>query len=117
MCNKGNDRRERKKKRINAKLSLSNNIPCLTVFRSNTAVYCYLIDRMNNNVLAYISSRNIFKDSRNCNIAKATETGKKMGKKIKDLNIESIVFNRNGFLYHGKIKALAEGVRSFGIKF
>ncbi len=110
-------KREKKKRKINSRLRGSFDRPCVTIFKSNTSIYCNLIDRKNNNVLASVSSRSLFKDSKNCNIEKATETGKKMGEKIKELKFDSIIFNRNGYLYHGKVKALADGIRNCGIKF
>lgn len=109
--------RERIKKKINARLRNSFDIPCVTVFRSNTCIYCSLIDRKNNKIIAQTSSKKLFPDSKNCNIDKSTKTGEEFGNMIKKLNIDKIIFNRNGFLYHGKVKALADGIRATGIKF
>lgn len=70
----------------------------------------------NNKIIKSVSSRILYKDSYNCNIEKAKNTGIKMGEAIKELGVTNVVFNRNGYLYHGKIKALADGIRSVGIK-
>lgn len=111
------ERTEKKKRRIKSRLKASLDKPLVTVFKSNSAISCILFDKINNKVLKSVSSRDLYKDSKNCNKEKANETGKKMGIEIKKLKYNSIVFNRNGYLYHGKVKALAEGIRECEIKF
>ena len=110
-------KRERKKRRFISKFNMSFDRPFVTVFKSNSSIYCDLVDRKRNMVLVSVSSRSLFKDSKSCNIEKATETGRKMGEKIKELKFDSIIFDRNGYLYHGRVKALADGIRDCGIKF
>jgi len=108
--------REKKKKKIFSKLIHSDK-PQVTVFRSNTCIYCSLINVKDNRKLASTSSREIEEDCKNCNTEKAYRTGELLGEKIKALNIKEVIFNRNGYLYHGKIKSLADGIRSKGIVF
>ena len=114
MCKCAN--RERIKKRVFSRIKDSGAKYCITVFKSNTAIYCSIVDINNNKVLTSISSRSLYKDSKNCNKEKAKNTGIKVGEKIKELKLDSIVFNRNGYLYHGKIESLADGIRSVGVK-
>ena len=116
MCKCKCDNRERTKKRINARIRNSGANYCVTVFKSNTAIYCSIVDLVNNKVLTSISSRDLYKNSKNCNKEKAEKTGIKVGEKIKEMKINNIVFNRNGYLYHGKIESLVEGIRSVGVK-
>lgn len=111
-----NTSREKRKKKINYKLRNSFDRYFVCVFKSNTAIYCFLKDMKNNKVIKSVSSRNLYKDSYNCNVEKSRNTGIKMGEIINELGIKEVVFNRNGYLYHGKVKALADGIRSVGIK-
>jgi large subunit ribosomal protein L18 len=108
--------REKIKKRINSRIKDSGAQYCVTVFKSNTAIYCSIIDIVNNKVLTSISSRTLYKDSKNCNKEKAKNTGIKVGEKLKELKLNNVVFNRNGYLYHGKVESLVDGIRSVGIK-
>ena len=111
--------RKRKKihQRIRKSLKGSSSRPRLSVFRSNRDIYCQLIDDSNGITLAYASS----KDPEANNLGTKTEAAKKIGgiiaEKAKSLNIESIVFDRSGYLYHGRVKALAEGAREGGLRF
>ena len=111
-----NTSREKRKKKINYKLRNSFDRYFVCVFKSNTAIYCFLKDMKNNKVIKSVSSRNLYKDSYNGNVEKSRNTGIKMGEIINELGIKEVVFNRNGYLYHGKVKALADGIRSVGIK-
>ena len=111
-----NTSREKRKKKINYKLRNSFDRYFVCVFKSNTAIYCFLKDMKNNKVIKSVSSRNLYKDSYNCNVEKSRNTGIKMGEIINELGIKEVVFNRNGYLYHGKVKAFADGIRSVGIK-
>lgn len=109
--------REKKKKKIISRLKGSFDRPFVTVFKSNTAIYCSLIDMKNNKVLTSASSRELNKDRKNYNVDMAYKTGEILGEKIKALNVTHVVFNRNGYLYHGRVKYLADGIRSKGIVF
>jgi large subunit ribosomal protein L18 len=109
-------RRTKIKKRIRAKVVGTANLPRLSVFRSNKAVYAQLIDDDNQCTLASASSFEISKD-KSANIAIAKEVGKKIAEKALVTGIKAVVFDRNGYLYHGRVKALAEGAREGGLQF
>lgn len=109
-------RRTKIKKRIRAKVVGTANLPRLSVFRSNKAVYAQLIDDDNQCTLASASSFEISKD-KSANIAIAKEVGKKIAEKALVTGIKAVVFDRNGYLYHGRVKALAEGAREAGLQF
>ena len=109
-------RRERIKKNIRAKIAGSAERPRLSVYRSNTAIYAQLIDDSKGVTLASASSIEINKDI-NANVALAKEVGKKVAEKAVAHGISAVVFDRSGYLYHGKVKALAEGAREGGLKF
>ncbi len=108
-------RRNKIKRGIRKKISGTTSCPRLTVFRSNKAIYAQLIDDSNGQTLAAASSGALGLTS------VKIETSKKVGKKIAEFastsGIEKCVFDRSGYLYHGNIKALAEGAREGGLKF
>jgi large subunit ribosomal protein L18 len=88
------------------------------VFRSNTDIYAQLIDDANGNTLASASSRD--KDvvaQKGTKIEKSKMVGQSIAKKAVALGLETCVFDRGGFLYHGRVKAVAEGAREGGLKF
>jgi large subunit ribosomal protein L18 len=88
--------------------------PRLSVFKSNKHIYAQLIDDENIKVLAAAGDLDIKKGSKT---EKAKEVGKLIAKKAQDGKISEVVFDRSGFPYHGRIKALAEGAREGGLKF
>ncbi|MFK5855535.1 MAG: 50S ribosomal protein L18 [Bacteroidota bacterium] len=92
--------------------------PRMSVFRSNKQIYVQLIDDSNGTVLVSASSRE--KDSADTNgnkIEQAKLVGTVIAEKAKTAGIDNIVFDRNGYLYHGRVKSLAEAARSGGLKF
>ncbi len=111
-------RRQNIRYRIRTKIAGTAQKPRLSVFRSNREIYCQLIDDDNAVTLAAASSRD--KDIA-AQAAVKTEKGKLVGqalaRKAKDLGIENVVFDRGGNLYHGRIKAVAEGAREGGLVF
>ena len=109
-------RRLKIKKRIRKKMSGTASVPRLSVFRSNTAIYAQLIDDVTSTTLAYASSRE-FSKKMNTNVSDAVEVGKKLGERAIAKGISKVVFDRNGYLYHGKVKALADGAREAGLVF
>ena len=111
------DRRERIKRRIKKRLSGTSEKPRLSVFRSNARIYAQVIDDTIGKTLVSVSSveLNITKDSTNQEDAK--NVGLKLAEKAVAAGIGAVVFDRNGYLYHGKVKALAEGAREGGLKF
>ncbi len=109
-------RRNKIKKRIRAKISGTAVLPRLSVYRSNKAVYVQLIDDDKGHTLASASSLEISKE-KSVNMSIAREVGKRLAEKALQNGIDKVVFDRNGYLYHGRVKALAEGAREGGLKF
>ncbi len=113
-----NKRYVKTKLRSKKHLKMSTDRPRMIVTRSNKYLYVQVVD-VNNKVLASYSS--ISKDLAGKKLGNNIESAKKVGegiaKKLKALKIDTIVFDRNGLLYHGKIKALADTCREAGIKF
>ncbi|GAC1705854.1 MAG: 50S ribosomal protein L18 [Flavisolibacter sp.] len=93
-------------------------MPRLSVFRSNTEIYCQLIDDDKAITLSAASSKE--KDIKAQKVAKTEKSklvGQSMARKAKELGIEKVVFDRGGNLYHGRVKAVAEGAREGGLVF
>ena len=119
--NKKHSTRKRTKKHISKKLSGTPERPRLVVFKSSKHIYAQLVDDMNQKTITGVSS---LTNDVKAEVAKAgskTEVAKIVGKKIatvgKDKKVENVVFDRNGYLYHGRIKAVAEAAREGGLKF
>lgn len=110
------ERRTKIKKRIRAKISGTSLRPRLSVFRSNKAIYAQLIDDSKGTTLTSASSWEI-DSSKSANVQIAALVGKKLAEKAAASGISAVVFDRNGYLYHGKIKALADGAKEGGLKF
>lgn len=109
-------RRNRIKNRIRKIVSGTESNPRLTVFRSNKEITVQLIDDISGKTLIAASSRTkgIAKGNK---VETATAVGKSLAEKAVKAGIESCSFDRNGYLYHGRVKALAEGAREGGLKF
>ena len=112
------ERRERIKKRIRKIVTGDASTPRLSVFRSNKQIYAQLIDDLSGKTLAYASSleKDIATATGN-KIEKAAMVGKLIAEKAKAINIEEVVFDRNGYLYHGRVKSVADAAREGGLKF
>lgn len=108
-------RRLRIRRGIRNKVSGTSARPRLSIFKSNRGIYAQLIDDTSGNTLVASSSSEIGKKIINIDISK--EVGKKLAEKASASKIISIVFDRGGYPYHGKVKALAEGAREGGLKF
>ena len=111
-------RRQRIKYTIRKKVSGTAQLPRLSVYRSNTDIYAQMIDDVNGNTLAAASSRD--KDiaaQKGTKSDKSKRGGEALAKKAIALGLSSCVFDRGGFLYHGRIKAVADGAREGGLKF
>ena len=109
-------RRLRIRRGIRNKITGTAERPRLSVFKSNKGIYAQIIDDVKGHTLASASSVGIgVKD--NTTVEKSKDVGLELAKKAKAGGIESVVFDRNGYLYHGKVKALAEGAREGGLKF
>jgi large subunit ribosomal protein L18 len=112
-------RRFRIKKRIRKVISGTKEKPRLTVFRSNKQIYAQFINDIEGNTLLAVSSlhKEIAEKKNITKTEQAKLVGKLAAEKSKEAGIKSIVFDRNGYLYHGRVKALAEAAREGGLKF
>lgn len=112
-----NAQRLKRHKRVRAKISGTPEMPRLNVFRSEANIYAQVIDDVNGVTLASASSLDKAIEGYGGNIAAATAVGKLVAERAKAKGIETVVFDRGGYLYHGRVKALAEGAREGGLKF
>jgi len=110
------DRRKRIKLSIRHKIEGTAARPRLSVFKSNKAIYAQLVDDSKGHTLLAASSKDI-KEKGGVNLELSKNVGKKVAEQAIASGIKEIVFDRNGYLYHGNIKALAEGAREGGLKF
>ncbi len=111
----------KRKKRVRKKIRGTPDRPRLTVYRSNKHIYAQIIDDVAGRTLAAFSSLHKEirerKETLEGKVAVAKEVGRLLAKKALAQGIEKVVFDRNGFLYHGRVKAVAEGAREGGLKF
>lgn len=113
-----NEARIARHKRIRNKISGTTEIPRLCVFRSNKNISAQIIDDVNGNTLASASSLDKdLKIKNGSNIESAKLVGESIAKKALKLKIKAVVFDRGGYLYHGRVKALAESARENGLEF
>ena len=110
------ERRQRIRFRIRKTISGTATNPRLSVFRSNKEIYAQLIDVVNGVTLLAASSREK-EIGKGTNVEVATAVGKLVAEKALKAGIEVVTFDRGGYLYHGRIKSLAEGARAAGLKF
>ena len=110
------ERRQRIKFRIRKTISGSAAKPRLSVFRSNKEIYAQLIDDVNGVTILAASSREK-EIGKGTNVEIAAAVGKLVAEKALKAGIDAITFDRGGYLYHGRIKSLAEGARAAGLKF
>lgn len=110
-----NEARKKKHLRIRSKISGTAGIPRLNVFKSNKNIEAQIIDDVAGKTLAHSSTLKLKLTSNSKE--NATAVGKDLGKKAVAAGIKKVVFDRSGYIYHGKIKALAEAVRAEGVKF
>ena len=111
------DVRKRIHRRIRKKVSGTSQCPRLAVKYSNQHIYCQLIDDEAGNTLASASSLDKSVDGAASNKATASKVGALIAEKAKSLKLETVVFDRGGHLYHGKVAALADAAREAGLKF
>ena len=113
------NRRNRIRKRIRKTVIGTNKKPRLSVFRSNKEIYSQLIDDINGKTLISASSRDkLIYNIENLNkILIAENVGKLLAEKALKKGLKDVVFDRGGYLYHGRVKSLAQGARSGGLKF
>lgn len=115
------DTREKRKKRVAKKIRGTSESPRLTVFRSSKNIYAQIIDDTVSKTLSEASSlsKGLNKEVRknSCNKEGAASIGKLIAERAIKKGIKKVVFDRNGFLYHGRIRALAEAAREGGLEF
>ena len=112
------ERRSRIKQRIRTVISGTAERPRLCVFRSNKQIYVQLIDDLAGNTLLTVSSKDKdIADKKGTKTEKAALVGKLVAEKASVAGITEVVFDRNGYLYHGRVKQLADAAREGGLKF
>ena len=108
--------RERRHQRVRGKVGGTAERPRLAVFRSNRGIEAQLIDDLEGKTLAAASWLNL-KSFKGSKTEQAAEVGKLLAQNAKKANVETVVFDRGGYLYHGRVKALADAAREGGLKF
>lgn len=111
------NRRAKIKRRIRKKISGTSKVPRLSVFRSNKQIYAQLIDDVNGVTLASAGSYKNKAAEKVNKTDQAAVVGKEVAEKALKAGIETVVFDRNGYLYHGRVKSLADSAREGGLKF
>ncbi|WP_196890595.1 50S ribosomal protein L18 [Aureivirga marina] len=111
------ERRQRIKRRIRKIVSGTSQKPRLSVFRSNKEIYAQLIDDLTGTTLVSVSSRDKALAAEGSKSEIAALVGKAVAESAIKAGIETCAFDRNGYLYHGRVKALAEAAREAGLKF
>lgn len=110
-----NVRRERRKSGIRKRVSGTPDRPRLTIFRSLKHIYVQVVDDLSGKTL--MSASSVGDKQPAGNVAQAKEIGKAIADKAKSAGINEVAFDRNGFRYHGRVKALADAAREAGLKF
>jgi large subunit ribosomal protein L18 len=109
--------RERRHKRVRKSISGTAERPRLVVFRSNRGIEAQLVDDLSAKTLAAASWLNLKKSFKGTKTAQAAEVGKLLAENAKKAGLATVVFDRGGYLYHGRVKALADAAREGGLKF
>ena len=109
--------RERRHRRIRGKVAGTAERPRLAVFRSNRGIFAQLVDDESGKTIASANWLGNAKGFKGNKTEQAAEVGKALGKAAKAAGIETCVFDRGGYLYHGRVKALADGAREEGLRF
>ncbi len=116
-----NEKREqlnRRHRSIRARISGTSEIPRLQVFRSLKYIYAYLIDDEQGITIATANDKQLItKESKKNKVDRAFDVGQKIAEKAKEKKIKKVVFDRRGYLYHGRVKSVAEGARKGGLNF
>lgn len=112
------EKRIRRHRRIRARIMGTKERPRLAVFRSINHIYAQLIDDEKNKILVSVNDLKLSSSKKvSGKVNKAKEVGKLIAEEAKKIKIEKVVFDRGGFFFHGKIKALADGAKEGGLKF
>jgi large subunit ribosomal protein L18 len=111
----------RRRKRVRSKIFGTEKRPRLSVFRSSKQISAQLIDDENGNTLVSVKSSDIKdlkkKDNMSGKVLISYNVGLELAKKSKEKNLDSVIFDRGSYIYHGRVKALADGARKGGLKF
>lgn len=110
-------RRHKIHKRIRKSIKGTSNRPRLNVYRSNKEIYGQLIDDVAGKTLLAVSTKSPDLECSGNKVEQAKIVGKTLAEKAQGLSIEGVVFDRGGYLYHGRVKAFADGAREGGLKF
>lgn len=114
---------DKQRKRLKRKIHIRKRVfgtadrPRMTITRSNKNIFVQVIDDDIGNTLASVSTLEKDFVSLNATVASGTKIGEEIGRRLKEKNITTVVFDRNGYFYHGVVKAVADGARSTGINF
>jgi len=114
---KNKNSRHKRKIRIRKKINGLETKPRLAIYKSNKNIYVQAIDDLNHKTIATSSSLSKDLKLENLSLETAGKVGELMGDKLKELGISEAVFDRGGYIYHGRVKALADAIREKGIKF
>lgn len=109
-------RRQRRKTGLRKRIIGTSERPRLSVHRSNKHMYAQIIDDMSGRTLAAASTQSV-EVAKGSDVGAAKEVGKALAEKAKAAGVELVTFDRSGFKYHGRVKAVAEGAREAGLKF
>jgi large subunit ribosomal protein L18 len=109
--------RERRHQRVRRRVVGTLERPRLVVFRSNRGIEAQLVDDLEGKTLSSASHLGLKKSFKGSKIEQATEVGRLLAQAAKKAGVETVVFDRGGYLYHGRVKALAEGAREGGLRF
>jgi large subunit ribosomal protein L18 len=111
------DARDRRHNRVRKRVHGTGSRPRLAVYRSNKYIYAQVIDDVQGRTLAAASSQESDLRSENLNLDAATKVGEAIATRAKDAGVTEVVFDRGGYKFHGKVKALAEAAREAGLEF
>lgn len=109
--------RQRRHKRVRTKISGTADVPRLAVCRTNQNIIAQIIDDTKGETLVYVSTLDKDINTKKANKEAAKEIGTSIAKKAAKKNIETVVFDRGGYIYHGVVKEIAEAAREAGLKF
>lgn len=110
-------RLDRRHKKIRMRIIGTSLRPRLSVFRSNKGMYLQLVDDSTGKTLVSVNSKEVKGGAKSKKVDKSFEMGKILGEKAVKANIKEVVFDRGGYKFHGRVKAVAEGAREAGLKF
>jgi large subunit ribosomal protein L18 len=109
--------RKRRHRRVRGKIAGTAERPRLAVFRSNLGIYAQLVDDVGGRTVAAASWHDLPKSFKGTKTEQANDVGKRLAAAASKAGVEACVFDRAGYLYHGRVKALAEGAREGGLSF